>query len=69
MNISLEYNLQDVENNEQTNDNEDKNNHDNSLILNEKFDPKFKADMDTILAMGYDGKMIRKVYMFLKPMI
>ena len=23
--------------------------------------------MDTILAMGYDEKMIRKVYIFLKP--
>ena len=67
MSISLEYNLQEDGNNEQTNNNEDKNNLDNSLILNEKFDPKFKADMDTILSMGYDGKMIRKVYIFLKP--
>ena len=67
MSESFEFSLQEVENNEQTNNNEDKNNLDNSLILNEKFDPKFKADMDTILSMGYNGKMVRKVYIFLKP--
>ena len=67
MSISLEYKLQDVENNDKENIDEDKNDLNNSLILNEKFDPKFKADMDTILSMGYDGKMIRKVYIFLKP--
>ena len=67
MSISLEYKLQEVENNDKENIDEDKNDLNNSLILNEKFDPKFKADMDTILSMGYDGKMIRKVYIFLKP--
>ena len=32
-----------------------------------KFDPKIEADMKTILSMGYDEKMIRKVYIILKP--
>ena len=38
-----------------------------SLTVNDKFDKKFKKDMDTILSMGYDIKMIRKIYMLLKP--
>ena len=66
MSISLEYKLQEVEGNEKVND-EEKVDLDTSLTLNEKFDPKFTADMNTILSMGYDEKMIRKVYIFLKP--
>ena len=68
MSISLEYKLQEVDNNEKIN-NEDKAVLDSSLTLNEneKFDPKFQTDMNKILLMGYDEKMIRKVYIFLKP--
>ena len=68
MSFSLEYNLQEVENKENENlNNEEKADLDTSLTINDKFDPKFKGDMDTILSMGYDIKMIRKVYIFLKP--
>ena len=65
MSISLEYNLQEVENNENENlNNEEKPDLDTSLTINDKFDPKFKGDMDTILSMGYDIKMIRKKLRF-----
>ena len=66
MSDPLEYNLEDFDSDEKIK-NEDKTDHNNSLTLIDKFDPKFKTDMDTILAMGYDEKMIRKVYIFLKP--
>jgi hypothetical protein len=46
---------------------EEKENLDNSLTIADKFDPKFRKDMETIKSMGYDEKMIRKVYIFLKP--
>ena len=46
---------------------EEKDKLDTSLTLNNKFDPKFRKDMDKILSMGYDERMIRKVYIFLKP--
>ena len=39
----------------------------NSKISDHKFDPKIEKDMQTILSMGYDEKMIRKVYIILKP--
>ena len=65
MNTSLEYKLQEVEDNE--NGNNEQNDPNNSILLNTKFDPKFQKDMDYILSLGYDGKMMRKVYMFLKP--
>ena len=64
MSDSFDFSLEEVENN---NDNNEKVDLDTSLTINEKFDPKFKKDMDTILSMGYDGKMMRKVYIFLKP--
>ena len=69
MSVVLEYKLQEVENDKTDNNNNDdeKNDLDTSLTLNDKFDPKFKTDMTTILSMGYDEKMIRKVYIFLKP--
>ena len=38
-----------------------------SKISEEKFDSKVEKDMQTILSMGYDEKMIRKVYIILKP--
>ena len=38
-----------------------------SKISDHKFDSKIEKDMQTILAMGYDEKMIRKVYIILKP--
>ena len=66
MSDPLEYNLDDFDSDEKIK-NEDKTGLNNSLTLIDKFDPKFKTDMDTILAMGYDEKMIRKVYIFLKP--
>ena len=65
MNDSLDYNLQENDKNENINNEQFDPN--NSLLLNEKFDPKFKKDMDYILSLGYDGKIMRKVYMFLKP--
>ena len=64
MSVSLEYNLEDFANDEK---NEDKIDLNNSFNLTDKFDPKFKTDMNTILSMGYNEKMIRKVYIFLKP--
>ena len=39
----------------------------NNNKFNEKFDPKIEKDMQTILAMGYDEKVVRKVYIILKP--
>ena len=36
-------------------------------LSEDKFDPKIEADMKTILSMGYEEKMIRKVYIILKP--
>lgn len=36
-------------------------------ISEDKFDSKVENDMKTILSMGYDEKMIRKVYIILKP--
>ena len=42
-------------------------NNGNSKISEDKFDSKIEKDMQTILAMGYDEKMIRKVYIILKP--
>ena len=66
MSDPLEYNLEEFDSDEKIK-NEDKTDLNNSLTLIDKFDPKFKTDMDTILAMGYDEKMIRKVYIFLKP--
>ena len=65
MNDSLDYNLQENDKNE--NINKEQFDPNNSLLLNEKFDPKFKKDMDYILSLGYDGKIMRKVYMLLKP--
>ena len=62
MSISLEY-LENVNNSEKN----DKVDLDTSLKIKDKFDPKFEADMGTIKSMGYDEKMIRKVYIFLKP--
>ena len=68
MSVSLEYKLEENDSDEKEN-NEDKVVLDTRLALNEneKFDPKFQTDMNTILSMGYDEKMIRKVYIFLKP--
>lgn len=43
------------------------NNDSNSIKINDKLDPKIEKDMQTILSMGYDEKMIRKVYIILKP--
>ena len=45
----------------------DTNNNNVPNNMTDKFDPKFQKDMNTILSMGYDMKMMRKVYMFLKP--
>ena len=45
----------------------DINNNGNSKISENKFDSKIQQDMKTILSMGYDEKMIRKVYTILKP--
>ena len=42
-------------------------NNDNLNISKDKFDPKTEADMKTILSMGYDEKMVRKIYIILKP--
>ena len=42
-------------------------NNGNSKISEDKFDSKIEKDMKTILSMGYDEKMIRKVYTILKP--
>ena len=42
-------------------------NRDSLNLSNNKFDPKIESDMKTILSMGYDEKMIRKVYIILKP--
>ena len=67
MSISLEYNLQEVQNEEKENKEEKNDDLDTSLTITDKFDPKFKKDMETILSMGYDEKIIRKVYIFLKP--
>ena len=39
----------------------------NNNKFNEKLDPKIEKDMQTILAMGYDEKVVRKVYIILKP--
>ena len=44
----------------------DINNNGNSKISENKFDSKIQQDMKTILSMGYDEKMIRKVYTILK---
>ena len=66
MNLSLDYNLQEIDNDDKVN-NEDKVDLNTSISLKDKFDPKFQNDMNTILGMGYDEKMIRKVYIFLKP--
>ena len=65
MSISLEYNSQKDEN--KSIDNKEKDDLDSSLIINQKYDEKFRKDMNTILSMGYDGKMMRKIYIFLKP--
>ena len=66
MSVDLEFNSENEENKE--NDKiEEKNNIDTSLTIEDKFNPKFKADMETILSMGYNEKMIRKVYIFFKP--
>ena len=64
MSISLDYNMNTLENNGTEENNKIK---DLSYSLNDKFDPKFKTDMNTLLSMGYDQKMIRKIYIFLKP--
>ena len=40
---------------------------DTSIKINKKSNSVFKEDMDKILALGYDEKMIRKVYLFFKP--
>ena len=66
--MSAEFTLQEVpieENDNNQNKNEE--DLDTSLTINNKFDPKFRKDMETILSMGYDEKMIRKIYIFLKP--
>ena len=38
-----------------------------SIKVNKKSNSVFKEDMDKILALGYDEKMVRKVYLFFKP--
>ena len=42
-------------------------NSDSSNSKNNIFDSKIEADMKTIKSMGYDEKIIRKVYIILKP--
>ena len=53
MNLSLDYNLQEIDNDDKVN-NEDKVDLNTSISLKDKFDPKFQNDMNTILGMGYD---------------
>ena len=70
MNDEFDYNLDEEElnNDEKVNkEEEEKNKLDISVGSIDKFDPKFKKDMDKILKMGYDEKMIRKIYIFFKP--
>ena len=59
--------FEDEYNDEKENKEEIKDILDKSEDLNDKFDQKFKKDMDTLLVMGYEAKMVRKVYIFLKP--
>ena len=40
---------------------------DSSLDLDSKFDPKNTNDLEELILMGYDPKMVKKVYIFLKP--
>ena len=62
----LDFDIPEIENNDNTNKViSDKS--DISLTVNDKFDKKFKKDIDILLSMGYDIKMIRKIYMLLKP--
>ena len=42
-------------------------NSNSSNSKNNIFDAKIEADMKTIKSMGYDEKIIRKVYIILKP--
>ena len=67
MEDELDFNLE-VDNNEEKEYEEEKKEIlDKSEDLNDKFDKKFKKDMDSLLMMGYDIKIIRKIYIFLKP--
>ena len=40
---------------------------DSSLDLDNKIDPKNTNDLEELILMGYDVKMVKKVYIFLKP--
>ena len=40
---------------------------DSSLDLDNKIDPKNINDLEELILMGYDKKMVKKVYIFLKP--
>ena len=67
MDDELDNSFEDEYNDEKENKEEIKVILDKSDDLNDKFDQKFKKDMDTLLIMGYEAKMVRKVYIFLKP--
>ena len=40
---------------------------DSTLLIEEKFDPINKDDLNNIVSMGYNPKMVKKVYILLKP--
>ena len=59
--------------NPENNNNKEKDNNENRLSisndeLNSSFlDNKYKNDLEVLLSMGYDAKMVKKVFVFLKP--
>ena len=40
---------------------------DSTLLIEDKFDPKNQDDLNSIIDMGYDPKMAKKVYILLNP--